>query len=120
MSIGLPIDGRPLVHLDAAARTRGTVGAVADHEVLIPDDELAAEALAADPDLVLPADAVPWSVAVGGDHPTLLPDWYMPAPDGGATVRPGWRRRVGVGLVTTFVLINAAGLCSTYGAVVLA
>jgi len=74
---------------------------VAEDRVLISDDELAAEALAADPDLV-------------------LPDWYMPAPDGGATVRRGWRRRVGVGLVTTFVLINAAGLCSTYGAVVVA
>ena len=94
--------------------------AVADDEGPISDEELAAEALAADPELVVAVDAVPWSVAVGVDDPTLLPDWYMPAPDGGTTVRRGWRRRVGVGLVTTFVLINAAGLCSTYGAVVIA
>ena len=86
---------------------------------MISDEELAAEALAADPDQALPDDAVPLSVALGGDEP-LLPGWYMPAPDAGTTARPGWRRRVGIGLITSFVLINAAGLCSTYGSVVLA
>jgi hypothetical protein len=88
---------------------------------VISDEELAAEALAADPDQMVPDDAVPlWVALADGDEPALLPDWYMPAPGAGTTARPGWRRRVGVGLVVSFVLINAAGLCSTYGSVVLA
>jgi hypothetical protein len=88
--------------------------------VVISDEELTALALAADPDQVVPDDAVPFRVDLDRDDSSLLPDWYMPAPDAGAIARPGWRRRVGVGLVATFVLINAAGLCSTYGSVVLA
>jgi hypothetical protein len=87
---------------------------------VITDEGLAAEALAADPDAPVGDDAVPWHVAIGADDPALLPAWYMPAPDVGASAGPGWRRRVGVGLIATFVLINAAGLCSTYGSVVLA
>ena len=87
---------------------------------MISDEELTALALAADPDQVVPHDAVPFGALHGGDDGALLPQWYMPAPDAGAIARPGWRRRVGVGLVATFVLINAAGLCSTYGSVVLA
>ena len=87
---------------------------------MISDEELTALALAADPDQVVPDDAVPFGVALDGGDASLLPQWYMPAPDAGAIARPGWRRRVGVGLVVTFVLINAAGLCSTYGSIVLA
>lgn len=87
---------------------------------MISDEELEAEALAADPDAPVADDAVPWATALGGADDDLLPGWYMPAPDGGATARGGWRRRVSVGLIVTFVLINAAGLCSTYGSVVLA
>jgi hypothetical protein len=34
--------------------------------------------------------------------------------------RTGWRRWVGFTLVVAFVLINAAGLCCTYGSVVVA
>jgi hypothetical protein len=44
-----------------------------------------------------------------------LPDWYMGAP---VTARPhltGWKRSVAYTLVIAFLLINAAGLCSTYG-----
>ena len=41
----------------------------------VTDEELAAEALAADPDLVVPDDAVPFG---GSDSAGLLPDWYMP------------------------------------------
>ncbi|MGH9271979.1 MAG: hypothetical protein ACRDZ2_11970 [Ilumatobacteraceae bacterium] len=78
--------------------------------VVIDDDELTRLALAADLDDPLPDDAVPWS---GADAPVeLLPSWYMPPT---AAVR-GRRRRVVVGvLIASFLLINAAGLCVTYG-----
>jgi hypothetical protein len=80
----------------------------------VSDDELAALAMAADPDAPVPDDAVPFDPADGGGDP-LLPDWYMPAPAGGAAVRGGWRRTVAVVIIAAFLLINAAGLCSTYG-----
>ena len=77
------------------------------------DEELAVLALAADPDLPLPDDAVP--IRAQHDSEELLPDWYMPAPTGGA--RPGWRRRIAITAVSSILLINAAGLCVTYGPV---
>ena len=82
------------------------------------DEELTALALAADPDAPLDDDAVSiWEL--DGDHTDpLLPDWYMPAASG--SVRPGWRRRVAILVITSFLAINAAGLCSTYGHVVVA
>ena len=85
----------------------------------ISDAELAAEALAADPDAALPADAVPFSAHLRNADP-LLPDWYMPSPMAGVSPQRRWRRRVSIGLVGSFVLINAAGLCVTYGSVVIA
>ena len=78
----------------------------------IGDDELTALALAADPATEVDDDAVPLAgPAVAG----LLPDWYMPAPMGGVQLLQGWRRRVGQLIVASFLLINAYGLCSTYG-----
>ena len=84
----------------------------------IEDDELAAEALAADPDAPVPADAVPiWALDPGAPA-AVLPEWYMPTP-GRARAFTGWRRHVvrwNVALiVASFVTINAAGLCNTYG-----
>jgi hypothetical protein len=85
----------------------------------LTDEELTAQALAADPDAALPADAVSlWDLQAPTD--SLLPDWYMPAVVVGPSTRTPRRRRIAVGLITTFVLINAAGLCSTYGHVVIA
>jgi hypothetical protein len=85
---------------------------------LIDDDELAAEALAADPDAVVAADAVSLWEFTGTSSPQPLPEWYMPAPMRPPTVR-GWRRvllRWNVALIiAAFVTINAAGLCNTYG-----
>jgi hypothetical protein len=78
----------------------------------VSDEELAFLALEADPDLPLADDAVPFEVH-GSDE--LLPDWYMPAPTSGP--RRGWRRRVAVTTVASILLINAAGLCVTYGPV---
>jgi len=84
------------------------------------DDELAELALAADPNAGVAADAVPLHelLAAGeeseGDE--LLPGWYMPAvAGGGGRLLYGWRRRIVLLIVASFVLINAYGLCSTYG-----
>ena len=84
----------------------------------ITDDELTLEALAADPDVAVGPDAVPLSAVGGG--PALLPDWYMPGPMAGARSLRGGRRRVAYLVVGSFLAINAAGLCSTYGHVVVA
>ena len=91
-------------------------------DVGISDDDLAREALAADPDAPLPPDAVSlWELEAPDDHASLLPSWYMPAPaNGGPRQHAPWRRRTAYALVAAFALINAAGLCSTYGHVVIA
>jgi hypothetical protein len=87
--------------------------------VSFTDDELTELALAADPDAALADDAVPLhellaaGASSGGDD--LLPGWYMPVPMGGGRVLSGWRRRIVLLIVLSFVLINAYGLCSTYG-----
>ena len=87
----------------------------------ISADELEREALAADPDAVLPDDAVSlWDLERPGGADPLLPGWYMPAPSGGPRRHSRGQRRVVYLLVTAFALINAAGLCSTYGHVVVA
>ena len=81
------------------------------------DDELTELALAADPDAGVADDAVPLGefLGAGGGAGELLPGWYMPAPMGGNRVLRGWRRRVVLLIVASFVLLNAYGLCSTYG-----
>lgn len=84
-----------------------------DRDDPVTDEELAGLALAADPDQPLPDDAVPFEAGQDGDP--LLPSWYMPAPSGGAGGQAGWRRPVVIVLIASFLLINAAGLCSTYG-----
>lgn len=80
-------------------------------EIGITDAELSALALAADPDAPLGPDAVPLDLYLG-TTPELLPLWYMPRP-----MAPGarWRTVVVVVLIAAFLLIDAAGLCSTYG-----
>ncbi|GAC1530969.1 MAG: hypothetical protein NVS3B12_06240 [Acidimicrobiales bacterium] len=84
------------------------------------DEELSALALAADPQAPLADDAVSiWDVVGAGDD-ELLPSWYMPSPRTGTRRLTGWRRRVVVTLIVAFLLIDAAGLCSTYGAIVIA
>ncbi|MGE0139734.1 MAG: hypothetical protein AB7R77_18125 [Ilumatobacteraceae bacterium] len=81
----------------------------------ISDEELAALALAADPDVDVGDDAVPFDA---GHALGLLPEWYMPPAlaSGGSN-----RRRVVVGVVIgSLVALNALGLCVTYGTVVVA
>jgi len=83
---------------------------------LLDEDELCALALAAHPMSVPAADAVPLGVYLGQDD-GLLPAWYMPAPM--ARFRPTWRLPVVLAIVGTFVVIEAAGLCSTFGQIVI-
>ena len=76
----------------------------------ITDAELAAEAMAADPDVDVPDDAVPFGVPASEG---LLPDWYMPAMGPVRRTRP---RVIAVaGLILSLVVVNGAGLCVTYG-----
>ena len=78
--------------------------------VEITDEELEAEALAADPDTPIHDDAEPF----GGDVPAgLLPEWYMPAT--GPIRRTTPRMVAVVGLIVSLVVVNGAGLCVTYG-----
>jgi hypothetical protein len=84
--------------------------------VLLPtgltEDELTAQALAADPDQPLDPHARPFR-----NEPTpgaeLLPSWYMPAVVPGRST-PG-RRAVAIAVVAAAVIINALGFCITYG-----
>ena len=79
----------------------------------ISDEELTALALAADPDQPLDPDAVPIDRYLG-QEPGLLPSWYMAA----VSARAGanrWRTVIVLAVVTAFVVIEALGLCSTYG-----
>ncbi len=92
-----------------------------DGDGVVEDDghfteaELTALALAADPNGPIDEDAV--SVAEFlGQSAGLLPAWYMPSP----MVRTGkpWRIPVVVAIVAAFVIIEAFGLCSTFGQLV--
>jgi len=79
------------------------------------DDELTAQALAADPDAPIAADAVSlWDVLEPTGTP-LLPQWYMPAATGGLRHLDGWPRKIVFVLLVAFVAIDAGGLCFTYG-----
>ncbi len=92
-------------------------GCPSDYDVEITDDELAELALAADPDAPLPDDAVPMGVHLSR-FGAPLPLWYMPP-----VVRSGgrrWKMPVVLTVVFAFVLIEALGLCNTYGILSLA
>jgi hypothetical protein len=89
----------------------------------ISEAELTALALAADPDEPIGDDAVPLSVYLSqvpgmAQVSGLLPNWYMPAAM--ATTGRRWRTPIILAIIAAFVLIEAWGLCSTYGQVVLA
>ena len=93
--------------IDAGLIDAGGFGALG----VVDDAELAALALAADPDVDVPDDAVPFGV--DGRPAGLLPEWYMPAPAG---LRRSRSTRLAVGaIVVSLALVNAVGLCVTYG-----
>ena len=84
-------------------------------DAALTDEELEAMALAADPEAAPASDAVPiWEVLDPG-RSQLLPEWYMPAPMAGGRRLRGWPRRVVFLLIVSFLAIDAAGLCFTYG-----
>ena len=82
----------------------------------VDDDQLAALALAADPDQPIDPDAQPF--VMGEDTSGPLPSWYMPAPAG--RMREPWQVAVVLFLVGTLTLISGLGLCITYGYLVAA
>lgn len=95
------------------------MGAVAD--TIIDDTELTRLALAADPDAPLGDDAVPIWEVLGSPNDALLPAWYMPAPTTGRRRRWSRRRRIVVlVIIVAFLVIDAYGLCSTYGHITIA
>jgi hypothetical protein len=78
----------------------------------ITQEELTELALAADPDTAISPDAVPIDIHLS-QFSAALPLWYMPP-----VVRSGggrWRRPVVLAVVAAFLLIDALGLCNTYG-----
>jgi hypothetical protein len=94
-----------------------------DHEAPDPvggitDEELAALALAADPDEQIGDDAVTIWELLGARTESPLPTWYMPAPMSARRLN-GWHRRLvqcsAASLIASFVVITASGLCNTYG-----
>ncbi|MDQ6697552.1 MAG: hypothetical protein M3Z46_08860 [Actinomycetota bacterium] len=98
------------------------VGAALDTEELEPltDDELTALALAADPDAVVDADAPSFWSITAAEAVGPLPEWYMPSTAGATRLPRGWRRRVVLVIIISFLAIAASGLCSTYGPIVIA
>ncbi len=90
-------------------------GGAPDERAPVTDAELEAQALAAAPRDVADDDAVSyWDVAPNQDL-GLLPEWYMPGPSAGARRLVGWKRTLAWVLIATFLAIDAAGLCFTYG-----
>jgi len=82
-------------------------------DVPLTDAELTALALAADPDAAPDVDAVPLHIHLAQFAGAALPQWYM-AP---ATASSGrrWRTPVVLTIVAAFLLIEALGLCNTFG-----
>jgi hypothetical protein len=96
------------------------VGPVAP-EILetISDEELGELALAADPDTPVDDDAVSiWELGPAGAD--LLPAWYMPPVASGPRQHSRWRRRIALTIICAFLAVDAYGLCSTYGVLVIA
>jgi hypothetical protein len=80
------------------------------------DEELAELASAADIDAPLADDAVP--LDLGGGVSTL-PSWYMPAVNTSAGHATRRRKLVVWAIIAALLGIDAAGLCVTYGSVIL-
>ena len=78
--------------------------------VEITDEELEAEALAADPNAPIDDGAEPFG---GAPDPGLLPEWYMPV--NGPIRRTRSRRIAVIGIIVSLLVVNGAGLCVTYG-----
>lgn len=78
----------------------------------ITDEELAELALAADPNVPLDDDAVPFN-SMQPEGAALLPQWYMPVD--ASRVRSDWRAVVALAIALGLVLCNAFAFCVTNG-----
>ncbi len=105
------LDGR-LVPVKSIPEPGWEAGA---EDAALSDAELEELALAADPDAPLDENAVPMATFLG-QGPGLLPQWYMPSPVVRSEAR--WRVPVVLVIVAAFVVIEALGLCSTFGQLV--
>ena len=76
------------------------------------DDELAAEALAADPDTPIAKDAKPFDAGSEAAAINMLPQWYMPAPAGRRGRGRAW---VLVTVAASLTIGNVVGFCVTSG-----
>lgn len=81
-------------------------------DVCLTDEELTELALAADPDTPISSDAVPIDFRLA-HLSAALPLWYMPPVVRSSAAR--WRKTVVIAVVAGFLLIDALGLCNTYG-----
>ncbi len=81
----------------------------------VTDEELTAEALAADPETPVRADAVDFWDLTGSRPKHAFGDWYMASAAGGTRLVRGWRRNVVLLVILAFLVIDAYGLCNTYG-----
>ena len=77
----------------------------------LTEDELTAQALAADPDEPLDEDARPFRMDDAPD--SVLPSWYMPPVVAGRSTPA--RRAIALSIVGAAFLVNALGFCLTYG-----
>jgi hypothetical protein len=84
----------------------------------LTEEELTRLAMEADPDAPLSDDAIPLSLHLAQFAGAALPDWYM-APASSASGKR-WRTPVVVAIVFAFVLIEALGLCNTFGQLTIA
>jgi len=103
-------------YLEAGSEHLGFLGADAADDPLT-DEELTALALACDPDQPLDPDAT--ALNLGPDRTFgLLPGWYMPPVTAIGSRR--WRTPVVLVIIAAFLLIDAFGLCITYGQLIAA
>jgi hypothetical protein len=103
--------------VDAAGDRRWRRGEIGEIGEALSDEELTELALAADPHVPLDPDATRIADYIHLS-PGPLPAWYMPAVVVGRASR--LRTVVVLAIVAAFLAVTAAGLCATYGQVVLA
>lgn len=84
----------------------------------LTEEELTRLAMEADADAPLSDDAIPLSLHLAQFAGAALPDWYM-APASSVGGRR-WRTPVVLTVVFAFVLIEALGLCNTFGQLTIA
>ncbi len=77
----------------------------------IDDDELTALALAADPDAPVDEDAVPFGLPLDDE------DGYDDGTPLARRRRPRWVKVMIVVMIVAFLVVDAYGLCSTYGVI---